>query len=148
MQHKLCSISHTFNLESVFNPFQTLFFISIYRVISVYGLTFLLNRVRLEPIGYVDQFVMAYGGLRGGIAFSLAKLTNMNLVPQVKAMLCSCLVVIFFTSFIQGATIGPIVEWLHVEKEGDAHKGQGTSLVVTELERSRMIPMMNSFCGR
>ena len=103
-------------------------------MISVYGLTFLLNRVRLEPIGYVDQFVMAYGGLRGGIAFSLAKLTNMNLVPQVKAMLCSCLVVIFFTSFIQGATIGPIVEWLHVEKEGDAHKGPGTSLSVSELE--------------
>ena len=102
-------------------------------MISVYGLTFLLNRVRLEPIGYVDQFVMAYGGLRGGIAFSLAKLTNMNLVPQVKAMLCSCLVVIFFTSFIQGATIGPIVEWLHVEKEGDAHKGRGTSSVVTRV---------------
>lgn len=105
-------------------------------MISVYGLTFLLNRVRLEPIGYVDQFVMAYGGLRGGIAFSLAKLTNMNLVPQVKAMLCSCLVVIFFTSFIQGATIGPIVEWLHVEKEGDAHKGTGTSLSVSELDRA------------
>ena len=27
---------------------------------------------------------MAYGGLRGGIAFSLTKLTSIQLVPQVK----------------------------------------------------------------
>ena len=62
----------------------TLFFVTVYRIISVYGLSWVVNRVRLEPIGYVDQFVMAYGGLRGGIAFSLAKLTSMNQVPQVK----------------------------------------------------------------
>ena len=80
----------------------TLLFVSVYRIISVYGLTWALNKVRLEPIGYVDQFVMAYGGLRGGIAFSLAKLTSMNQVPHVKAMLCATLVVVFFTSFIQG----------------------------------------------
>ena len=61
----------------------TLFFVTVYRIISVYGLTWVVNRVRLEPIGYVDQFVMAYGGLRGGIAFSLAKLTSLNQVPQV-----------------------------------------------------------------
>lgn len=45
---------------------------------------------------------MAYGGLRGGIAFALTKLTSIQLVPQINVMLCACLVVIFFTSFIQG----------------------------------------------
>ena len=64
--------------------FKTLLFITLFRFISVYGLTFILNKVRLEPIGKVDQFVMAYGGLRGGIAFSLTKLTSIQLVPQVK----------------------------------------------------------------
>ena len=69
--------------------FKTLLFITLFRFISVYGLTFILNKVRLEPIGKVDQFVMAYGGLRGGIAFSLTKLTSIQLVPQVKGCLMS-----------------------------------------------------------
>ncbi|CAG5080570.1 Oidioi.mRNA.OKI2018_I69.PAR.g9650.t1.cds [Oikopleura dioica] len=101
--------------------FWTVLFITVYRFMSVYGLTYLLNKGRLEPIGKVDQFVMAYGGLRGGIAFALTKLTSIQLVPQINVMLCACLVVIFFTSFIQGASVGPIVEWLNVKK-GDAEK--------------------------
>jgi len=101
--------------------FWTVLFITAYRFMSVYGLTYLLNKGRLEPIGKVDQFVMAYGGLRGGIAFALTKLTSIQLVPQINVMLCACLVVIFFTSFIQGASVGPIVEWLNVKK-GDAEK--------------------------
>lgn len=52
----------------------TIIFITIYRVISVYTLTYILNIGRLDRISYVDQFIMAYGGLRGGIAFSLCKL--------------------------------------------------------------------------
>ena len=35
--------------------FKTLLFITLFRFISVYGLTFILNKVRLEPIGKVDQ---------------------------------------------------------------------------------------------
>jgi len=53
---------------------------------------------------------MAYGGLRGGIAFGLMKLTSLQLVPHANAMLCVTLVVVFFTSFIQGATAGPFVQ--------------------------------------
>ena len=112
----------------------TLFFVSAYRIISVYGLTWLLNKIRLEPIGYVDQFVMAYGGLRGRIAFSLAKLTSMNQVPQVKAMLCATLVVVFFTSFVQGATIAPFFEWLHVEQEDQHAKQIGEEVVYRALD--------------
>ena len=41
---------------------------------------------RMDRIGYVDQFVMAYGGLRGGIAFSLCRLTCLQDVPAIKAV--------------------------------------------------------------
>ena len=51
----------------------TVFFITLYRIISVYGLTAILNQYRIEKITKTDQFVMAYGGLRGGIAFALIK---------------------------------------------------------------------------
>jgi len=112
----------------------TLIFITVFRFMSTYGLSFLLNRVRLEPIGKVDQFVMAYGGLRGGIAFSLTKLTSIQLVPQINAMLCACLVVIFFTSFIQGASVGPIVEWLNVKKEDQEKRGMDEEVVYRAID--------------
>lgn len=112
----------------------TLIFITVFRFCSTYGLSYLLNRVRLEPIGKVDQFVMAYGGLRGGIAFSLTKLTSIQLVPQINAMLCACLVVIFFTSFIQGASVGPIVEWLNVKREDQEKRGMDEEVVYRAID--------------
>ncbi|CAG5086677.1 Oidioi.mRNA.OKI2018_I69.PAR.g11314.t1.cds [Oikopleura dioica] len=104
---------------SAISDFWTIVFITIYRVISVYVLTFILNIGRLDRISYVDQFVMAYGGLRGGIAFSLCKLMCINTVPSIQSMLCSTIVAVFFTSFVQGMTIKPIVEWLQVKKQGE-----------------------------
>lgn len=112
----------------------TLIFITVYRFTTTYGLSYLLNKVRLEPIGKVDQFVMAYGGLRGGIAFSLTKLTSIQLVPQINAMLCACLVVIFFTSFIQGASVGPIVEWLNVKREDQEKRGMDEEVVYRAID--------------
>ena len=52
----------------------------------MYTLTFILNLGRMDRIGYVDQFVMAYGGLRGGIAFSLCRLTCLQDVPAIKGV--------------------------------------------------------------
>jgi len=61
----------------------------------------MVNYIRLEKINKVDQFVMAYGGLRGAIAFSLVSLTSADHVPAIKTMICACIVAILFTSFIQ-----------------------------------------------
>ena len=44
---------------------------------------------------------MAYGGLRGAIAFSLVSLTSPDHVPAIKTMICACIVAILVTSFIQ-----------------------------------------------
>lgn len=49
-------------------------------------------------------------------------------------MLCSCLVVIFFTSFVQGASIGPIVEWLKVKREDTEKRGMDEEVVYRAID--------------
>lgn len=68
---------------------------------GVVVLTKFLNYFRLDKINGVDQFVMAYGGLRGAIAFSLVSLTSADTVPAIKTMVCACIMCILFTSFVQ-----------------------------------------------
>lgn len=97
----------------------TLFFMTLYRFMSVYGLTWIINRFRKEPIPYNDQFIMSLSGLRGGIAFSLTKLVPPRLLPQIHQMLSACIAVILFTSFVQGAAIGPLVDWLKIKTKAD-----------------------------
>lgn len=61
----------------------------------------ILNMFRKDKINKVDQFVMAYGGLRGAIAFALVSSISPVHVPTKKTMVCACIVVILFTSFVQ-----------------------------------------------
>lgn len=123
----------------------------------MYTLTFLLNLGRLDRICYVDQFIMAYGGLRGGIAFSLCQLTCLQNVPAIKNMLCATIIAVFFTSFVQvrahrtfwcrletrklikwamlkGMSIKPIVEWLKVKRQDNTKKTLGQEFVISYLD--------------
>lgn len=95
----------------------TILFISVYRVISVFFLSWMINKFRINKVCLVDQFVMAYGGLRGAISFSLMTVTDSDTVPAVKSMVCATIVVVYFTCFIQGATIRSIVNLLKVSTE-------------------------------
>ena len=85
--------------------YAALNFRHFFRCKGVLVLTAMVNYVRLDKISKVDQFVMAYGGLRGAIAFSLVSLTSAELVPPIKTMICACIVAILFTSFIQVSAI-------------------------------------------
>lgn len=95
----------------------TLLAVTVYRFVSVFGLTWILNYYRKEKIPYNDQLVMALSGLRGGIAFSLTKLVPVILLPHIHQMLSTCIAIILFTSFVQGGSIGPLVEYLNIKKE-------------------------------
>jgi len=83
------------------------------RFLSTYLLAMLVNCRRVQKISYREQFVMAYGGLRGAVGFSLAMVLADNF--QYKNLfLTTALVMVFFTVFIQGSTIKVLVKWLKI----------------------------------
>lgn len=68
---------------------------------GVVGLTFIINKYRMVKLSGKDQFIMAYGGLRGAIAFSLAFLLSRDDFPMKDMFLTATITVIFFTVFVQ-----------------------------------------------
>lgn len=92
------------------------------RVIGVVGLTYIMNKVRIVKLTTKDQFIIAYGGLRGAIAFSLGFLLDSQHFPKKNMFLTAIITVIFFTVFVQGMTIKPLVELLAVKKKQEAKR--------------------------
>ena len=87
------------------------------RAIGVVFLTAFANQYRLHKLKSVDQFVMAYGGLRGAIAFALVSQINGEMMsPEKKNMfVATTIAVVFWTVFVQGVTIKPLVKLLNVK---------------------------------
>lgn len=54
----------------------------------------------MKKIGLQEQFITAYGGLRGAVAFSLANMLDQTIDPR-KIFITTTLMVILFTGFIQ-----------------------------------------------
>ncbi|GFR96590.1 sodium/hydrogen exchanger [Elysia marginata] len=79
-------------------------------------LSWLVNQRRLIRLSAIDQFIMSYGGLRGGIAFCLALLLNAEHIPERQMFVTTTTVIVFFTVFVQGITIKPVVNALKVER--------------------------------
>ncbi|XP_041353925.1 Na(+)/H(+) exchanger beta-like [Gigantopelta aegis] len=96
----------------------TIFFCLVYRFIIVFGMTFFINRLdryRVRKIGFDEQFMIAYGGLRGAVCFSLVALLNEDEIPMKNMFVTSTLFVIMFTVFIQGISIKPLVRFFQVQ---------------------------------
>ncbi|XP_021340667.1 sodium/hydrogen exchanger 1-like [Mizuhopecten yessoensis] len=93
----------------------TLLLCLLYRFLVVFVLTYFVNKTnRMRRIDREEQFIMAYGGLRGAVAFSLVNLLEYDGLPKdmfTTATLC----LIFFTVFLQGITIKPLVKILRVK---------------------------------
>ncbi|TRZ16086.1 hypothetical protein HGM15179_011018 [Zosterops borbonicus] len=94
----------------------TLLFCLIWRTLSVFALFYISNKFRTYPFTFKDQVIISYSGLRGASSFSLAFLLPVNLFPRKKLFITATIVVIYFTVFIQGITIGPLVRYLDVKK--------------------------------
>ncbi|XP_061679342.1 sodium/hydrogen exchanger 1b isoform X2 [Syngnathoides biaculeatus] len=97
----------------------TLLLCLVARVLGVLGLTFVINKFRMVKLSKKEQFIVAYGGLRGAIAFSLGFVLSDSKIKHL--FLTAIITVIFFTVFVQGMTIRPLVELLEVKKKTEAH---------------------------
>lgn len=73
------------------------------------------NKFRLHQLSKVEKFVMSYGGLRGAVAFALVLLIDPKIVPLQPMFMTTTIAVIYFTVFIQGISIKPLVKILNVK---------------------------------
>lgn len=92
----------------------------ISRVIVTFLFSFFINKFhgeRMKIFSFEEQIIMAYGGLRGGVAFSLSLQLDENDVPLRNTFITAVLVIIFFNVVIQGITIRPLVNFLKVKLE-------------------------------
>jgi len=93
----------------------TIFFCTFFRVIGVIILTAIANQYRLHKLSKVDQFVMMYGGLRGAVAFALVLLIDGKKVPHADMFVTTTIAMVYWTVFVQGITIKPLVKFLNVK---------------------------------
>ncbi|KAM9377537.1 sodium/hydrogen exchanger 2-like [Pholidichthys leucotaenia] len=93
----------------------TLLLCLIWRGTGVLLLTAMVNKLRRNAVTFRDQFIIAYGGLRGAICFSLVFLIDD--FPKKRLFITTTIVVILFTVCVQGMTIKPLVELLDVKRK-------------------------------
>lgn len=79
---------------------HSLFSLGLSLSIGVFVLTQVINWFRTIPLTFKDQFIIAYGGLRGAICFALVFLLPATVFPRKKLFITAAIVVIFFTVFI------------------------------------------------
>ncbi|RWS24783.1 sodium/hydrogen exchanger-like protein [Leptotrombidium deliense] len=82
--------------------------------LGVVVLTAIANRFRLHKLSAIEQFIMSYGGLRGAVAFALVLVVSEKIVPTKKMMVTTVIALVYFTVFLQGMTVGPLVKILKV----------------------------------
>jgi NhaP-type Na+/H+ or K+/H+ antiporter len=63
-------------------------------------LSAIVNRYRIRTIGMSEQLIVAYGGLRGAVAFSLVTMLSDEMILKHQFE-TTTLVVILFTVFVQ-----------------------------------------------
>uniref|UniRef100_A0A668A0L0 Sodium/hydrogen exchanger n=1 Tax=Myripristis murdjan TaxID=586833 RepID=A0A668A0L0_9TELE len=115
------------------------------RVIGVVGLTYVINKFRIVKLTTKDQFIVAYGGLRGAIAFSLGFLLDPAHFAMREMFLTAIITVIFFTVFVQGMTIKPLVELLAVKKKQEAKRSINEEIHTQFLDH--LLTGIEDICG-
>ncbi|KAJ7310302.1 hypothetical protein JRQ81_007206 [Phrynocephalus forsythii] len=112
--------------------FFTIVFCLLWRALGVLVLTFIINRLHVNTVTSKDQFIIAYGGLRGAICFSLVFL--LPDFQRKKLFIAATTVVILFTVFVQGTTIRPLVDLLDVTRKQESTPTVGEQIHIRFLD--------------
>lgn len=113
---------------------MTIFFCTLYRTVGVVILTAIANRFRLHRINGVEQFILAYGGLRGAVAFALVLIVSDRIIPTKNMMVTTIIALVFFTVFIQGMTIGPLVRILNVPTKNKIKMSMNERIITRSMD--------------
>jgi len=106
----------------------TLLYILPTRFFLTYSLGWLDNFKRLEKVSLENLFIISYGGLRGAIAFTLAwELPNDWEGKNV--MITTVIIAIWFTVFVQGGTIKPLIQLFKVKTKQE-HEATITEKII------------------
>ena len=97
---------------------------TVYRIIGVIILANIANRWRLLELTMTDMLIMSYGGIRGAVAFALALILDEKVIPRKKEFVTATIAVVFWTVFLQGTTIGPVVKYFKVKRKEEEDKGR------------------------
>lgn len=112
----LSTISDTHSWNTGF-VIVTLVCCTVYRIIGVVILANIANRWRLLELTITDMLIMSYGGIRGAVAFALALILDESTIPRKKEFVTATIVVVFWTVFVQGTTIGPVVKYFKIKRK-------------------------------
>ncbi|CAK9303956.1 unnamed protein product [Gordionus sp. m RMFG-2023] len=119
------SIFGDYHLWNSYFIFFSLLFCFIFRASGIIVLVWIANQRRLIKLDNLEQFILSYSGLRGAISFSLALslIKNEHLTEDLKRMfLTTTIIIVLFTTFFQGMTIKPLVDYLRIKKSEDNSK--------------------------
>ena len=94
----------------------------VVRTVGVVVLSAMVNRFRLHQLDLVEIFVHSYGGLRGAVAYALAEQVQSDTSVHHQLFKTTTLILIFFTVFLQGITIKPLVKYLKVRQSENRKK--------------------------
>ena len=110
----------------------------------------LANRFRLYKLGPIEQFIMSYGGMRGGVAFALVLMVNAEHVPHAPMFVTTTLAVVFWTSFVQGITIKPLVKIFGVKTMEEKNPTMNERLGVRVFDHavSAIVGVLGEFDGQ
>ncbi|XP_059483031.1 sodium/hydrogen exchanger 4-like [Neocloeon triangulifer] len=119
----------------------TLLLCFVCRFFGVYILAMFHNLTSSRWINFRDQTILAYCGLRGALCLCLAHMLNDSRVPQKSLFVTATLVVILFTTLVQGSTVQLLLRCMCIKRQDHISEtlNEGTansvfSLVVCGIE--------------
>uniref|UniRef100_A0A914VJ38 Sodium/hydrogen exchanger n=1 Tax=Plectus sambesii TaxID=2011161 RepID=A0A914VJ38_9BILA len=122
----------------------TIIFCVLFRTLGMIIPAYFLNKFRLVPYSKVDQFVLAYSGNRGPIAFGLV-IGLPDSIPAKDLFITATIAMIYFSVILQGMTLKPLVKWLKIELDDPNQK----SMMEHTLEKQLDFTMvgLEDICG-